>query len=241
MNRRVYAAVVGIHHALGMDPQDPGTTWKWSEYGPPKNANHEADGNNRWQLFLMAAAVLAAAFRRRGAFRRRTQWLVYGAGLAAAFLAFCFYLKWQPFFSRLELPLFVLGAPLIASLLDGLRPAVLSLAVCLFLLDGTRHPLLDNWTRPLRGPREPRELAYFNDLTQFHSRDFLLGEVDRVAAGGCEVVGVDINQNQLEYPLQALLREKNPRIRFVHVNVNNASRRYARPDDPAPCVTVQLR
>ena len=235
MNRRVYDAVMGIHRALNIDPQDPGTTWKWSQYGPPRNANQEADANNRWHLGLLAAAFVAAAFR------RQRPWLAYSAGLAAAFVAFCFYLKWQPFFSRLELPLFVLGAPLIASLLDGLRPAVLSLAVCLFLLDGTRHPLLDNWTRPLRGPREPRDMAYFNDLTQFHDRDFLLGEAARVAATGCEVVGIDINQNQLEYPLQALLREKDPRIRFVHVKVNNASRRYTRPDDPTPCTTVQVR
>jgi hypothetical protein len=235
MNRRIFDAVIGIHRTMNIDPQDPGTTWQWSQYAPPRNANQEADANNRWQFLLMAVALLASAFR------RQKQWLTYSAGLAAAFLAFCFYLKWQPFFSRLELPLFVLGAPLIASLLDGLRPAVLSLAVCLFLLDGTRHPLLDNWTRPLRVPREPRDMAYFNDLTQFHDRDFLLGEVDRVAASGCEVLGIDINQNQLEYPLQALLREKNPRIRFVHVNVHNPSRRYARPDDPAPCATVQLR
>ncbi len=201
MNHRVYDAVLKIHYMLGIDPQDPSTTWKWTQYGPPRNANHEADANNRWHLLLMAAAGLAAALCRRGS------WLIYGAGLAAAFLAFCFYLKWQPFFSRLELPLFVLGAPLIASLLTQLRPPILALAVSLFLLDGTRHPLLDNWTRPLRGPRATRDLAYFNDLTQFHNREFVLGEVDRVASNGCELVGVDINQSQLEYPLQALLRE----------------------------------
>lgn len=235
MNRRVYDTVVEIHSALGIDPQDPSTTWKWTQYAPPRNANHEADANNRWHLGLIAAAFLAAAFL------RNRPWLLYSAGLAAAFLAFCFYLKWQPFFSRLELPLFVLGAPLIASLLTDLRPALLSLGLCLFLLDGTRHPPLDNWTRPLRGPRAPRELAYFNDLSQFHNRDFILAEVDRVAASGCQVVGIDINQSQLEYPLQALLREKNPRIRFVHGNVNNPSLKYRPADDPAPCITVVLR
>lgn len=235
MNRRVYDAVIRIHAALGIDPQDPSTTWKWTQYGPPRNANHEADANNRWHLFLIAAAVLAATFR------RQKQWMIYSAALAAAFLAFCFYLKWQPFFSRLELPLFVLGAPLIAGLLADLCPAILPLAVSLFLLDGTRHPLLENWTRPLRGPRQSRDLAYFNDLSQFHDREFLLAEVSRVASTGCEIVGVDINQSQIEYPLEALLKEKNSRIRFVHVNVNNPSLKYRRADEPSPCITILLR
>lgn len=235
MNQRVYNAVVKIHAALGIDPQDPSTTWKYTRYATPRNANQEADANNRWHLLLMAAAVLAAAFR------RQKPWLTYAAGLAAAPLAFCFYLKWQPFFSRLELPLFILAAPLLASLLAALRPAVLPLLLCLFLVDGTRHPLLHNWTRPLRGPRPPRDLAYFNDMSQFHNRDFELAEVARIAATGCTLVGIDINQSQLEYPVQALLLEKNPRIRFTHINVHNPSRRYQNPDAAPPCATIYLR
>jgi hypothetical protein len=126
-------------------------------------------------------------------------------------------------------------------MLTSIRPAFFALAACLFLIDGTRHPLFDNWTRPLRGARGSRDMRYFNDMTQFHDRDFFLAEVARVSSTGCEWVGIDINQNQLEYPLQVLLREKNPLIRFVHVNVNNPSRRYMRPDDPQPCATIELR
>jgi len=240
-NTGVYDAVVKAHAALGIDPQDPATTWRWSRYGPPKNTSHEADANNRWHLLLAAAAMAITALR------RERPWLLYSAGLAGACLAFCFYLKWQPYSARLELPLFVLAAPLIAWLLR--RPLILQLAVCLFLVSGVRHPLLDNWTRPLRGPNsvltEPRDLQYFNDMTQRNSqingRDAYFAAVDQIAATGCEAVGLDITLNQLEYPLQALLLQRNPRIRFVHTKVTNASRRYIRPDDPPPCTTFQLR
>jgi hypothetical protein len=244
-NGGVYNAVVKAHAALGIDPQDPSTTWRSWRYGPPKNANHEADANSRWHLLLAAVAIALAALRRERC------WLFYGAGLAGGFLAFCFYLKWQPFFARLELPLFVLAAPLIAWLLRGaVAPQVL---VCLFLVSGVRHPLFDNWTRPLRGPNsvlaEPRDLQYFNDMNQFNSplgtqinkRGFYSAAADRIAATGCDVVGIDATANQLEYPVQALLLQRNPRVRFVHVNVTNASRRYLRRDDPQPCVTFQLR
>src|ERR1035441_7686460 len=105
-NQSVYQAVVRIHEALGLDPQDRDTTWPGARYAPPLNANHEANANNRWHLLLLAAAaIFAAATRRR-------QWTLYAAALLAAFLLFCLYLKWQPFLARLELPLSVLGAPL---------------------------------------------------------------------------------------------------------------------------------
>lgn len=240
-NKGVYDAVVKAHSALGIDPQDSSTTWPSARYGPPKNANHEADANNRWHLLLAAAAMAMALVV--AALRREWRWLLYSAGLTGGFLAFCFYLKWQPFLARLELPLFVLCAPLIAWLLRG---AILAqLVVCFFLVSGVRHPLFDNWTRPLRGPKsvltEPRDLQYFNDMMQFNNRDSYFAAVDQIAATGCEVVGFDTTLNQLEYPLQALLLQRNPRIRFIHANVTNASRRYFRKEDPPPCAVFQLR
>jgi hypothetical protein len=236
-NNGVYDAVVKVHSALGIDPQNPATTWRWSRYGPPRNTNHEADANNRWHLLLAAAAIVMAAMQ------RERRWLLYSSGLAGGFLAFCFYLKWQPFVARLELPLFVLCAPLLAWLLRG--AALPQWVVCLFLVSAARHPLADNWTRPLRGPNslltEPRDLQYFNDMTQFNNRDSYFAAVDQIAATDCNVVGLDTSLNQLEYPLQALLLQRNPRIRFVHVNVTNASRRYQHIDDSQPCTVFQLR
>ena len=48
-----------------------------------------------------------------------------------------------------------------------------------------------------------------------------------MARSGCTRIGLDISENQLEYPFQALLRERNPKVRFVHTGVTNASARYA--------------
>lgn len=239
-NAGVYTAVLRLHRVLGIDPQDPATTWRFSQFGPPKNANHEADANNRWHLLLLLVAIAAAVF---GAIERR--WLRYAIGPAAGFLIFCFYLKWQPFLARLELPLFVLAAPLMARLLAGSQAVVVQILVCVFLVDGSRLPLLENWTRPLRGPaslfREPRDLQYFNDMTQWNNRGLYIDAVDRIAATGCSTVGIDITQNQLEYPFQALLIQRNPSVRFVHVGVRNASARYASAADPQPCAVFQVR
>jgi hypothetical protein len=115
-NQAVYSSVVDIHRAFGIDPQDPGATWQWSRYSPPENTRHESNANNRWRLLVLCAGLVFSV----GLLwkRRDPQWLIYGTALVAAFLLFCFYLRWQPYGARLFVPLFLLGSPLAGRLLD---------------------------------------------------------------------------------------------------------------------------
>lgn len=216
-NEAVYNTVIDIHRALNIDPQDPGATWRGSRYQPPVNANHEANANNRWHLLAIAVAALFAAATRARA------WTLYAAGLLLAFTLFCAYLKWQPFLARLELPLFILAAPLAAFLLQSIRPVVVPIAICLYLISGARLALFENWTRPLKGPHSlfatARDDSYFRDMVQWNNRASYLESVGRTARSGCATVGIDISENQLEYPFQALLRERHPAVRFVHTGV----------------------
>ena len=235
-NRSVYEAVVRVHGTLGLDPQDRDTTWPGARYAPPLNANHEANANNRWHLLLIAAAAMFAMAT------RNRQWTLYAAALVSAFLLFCLYLKWQPFLARLELPLFVLGAPLAAFLVERLRYPAVGVLLALFLVNNARPALFQNWTRPLKGPNSlfttARDDNYFSDMGQWNNRASYLESVDRTARSGCTEVGLDISENQLEYPFQALLRERNPKVRFVHTGVTNASARYAAAASPMPCAVL---
>jgi hypothetical protein len=222
-NSGVFDNVLRAHHALGLNPDDPGTTWPYATFTAPANANHEANANNRWHLLLFAIAALFAVRNRR--------WGAYAGGLICAFLLFCLYLRWQPYLARLELPLFVLAAPLGAWALECLRPAWLALVPCAFLLSGARLPLTQNWTRPLM---HATGRSYFNDMVQWNNRSSYLEAANAVRRSGCRVVGLDINDNQLEYPLQASLRG----AFFEHTGVGNASTRYADPHAPQPCAVV---
>jgi hypothetical protein len=235
-NQSVYQFVMRSHQWLGIDVNAPATTWPGTTFAAPRNANHEADVPNRWHLLLV---ILAAAV---SVWTRNWRAALFALALACGFIAFCAYLKWQPFLSRLFLPLFVLASPIVGIAAEKLRFAAIQVALCLFLLSTARLPALENWTRPLRGPHSvlhtPRDEQYFNDMVQFGDHAPYFRAVDRVAASGCKAVGIDININQLEYPLQDLLRRRMPDVQFVHVAVHNASSRYASPVSATPCAIV---
>jgi len=212
-NQGVYRAVVRAHQWIGADPDDPNTTWRWSRFEPPRNTNHETNAPNRWHLLLLAAAALPLL-----SLPRLCQ--TYYAGIVLGFLLFCFYLKWQPFMARLELPLFVAAAPLAGLLAERYFPAPAQALLCLFLLNNARPYLFENWTRPLTGPRSilrtSRDDNYFSDMQQWNNQPAFLRAVELVRQSGCGMVGIDNSIYQVEYPFQALLRQANPVVRFVH-------------------------
>jgi len=251
-NEGVYHFVLQAHQRLGIDVNDPATTWRGSSFAPPRNANHEANAPNRWHLVVILAiayVLILRAFRRRE--RERPLYLL---ALFCAFTAFCAYLKWQPFLARLLLPLFVLSAPLAGVIgeIGGqtwgpVRRSSAQLAqllICLFLLSNARLPLIENWVRPLKGPRSvlhtPRRVQYFSDMNQWDNQASYWKAVDLLAGSHCGVVGIDIADFQLEYPLQALLRERQPETRFIHTGVQNVSVRYAQPIGAHPCAIACL-
>jgi hypothetical protein len=237
-NRGVYKAVLRVHAALGIDPNDRRTTWQDGQFGPPVNANHETNANNRWHLLLFAVTGVALMFW------RKWDWLCFFGSIVVAYLLFCGYLKWQPFMTRMLLPLFVMAAVVSGLVLERMEWTWLQILVCLFLLNNTRPYLLENWTRPLKGPRSilkiAREDGYFADMTVYGNKNEYIEAVRRTLQSGCERVGIDDKVFPLEYPYEALLRAANPRIRFEHVGVMNASARYRQGGEPDVCVVLCL-
>lgn len=123
-NQGVFDAVMALHRRLGIDANDPQTTWPGEVYRPPRNANHEANAHSRWHLllYLLCGMYLALTGWRRVGDRPQT---VLYAAIGVAFLCFCAYLKWQLFMQRLLLPLLMMAAPVAAVLLSRLPAPVI--------------------------------------------------------------------------------------------------------------------
>lgn len=239
-NRAVYDWVSRAHNWIGIGVNDPSTTWRWSTFGPPKNANHEADANSRWHLLILAICGCILLWRAAHRGNRTQAW--YVLALLAGFVTFCVYLKWQPFLARLFLPLLVAGAPVAGLALP--RKFIVQALVCLFLLSTARRPALENWTRPLRGPRSilrvSRENQYFADMVQWGDRETYQRTLAYLAGHTCSLIGLDATDLSLEYPLLALIRERQSGALFLHTGVQNVSSRYRPPVTGSPCAVVCL-
>jgi 4-amino-4-deoxy-L-arabinose transferase-like glycosyltransferase len=237
VSRAVERRLAALHGRLGLDPSDPRTTWASvpfrlafdTERDQDHFARHEDHAANLPHLLLLGSSAAAAGLL--GGFRRPGRAAGLGAAVLLAFLLFCLLLRWQPWHSRLHLPLFVLCSPLAAVGLGRFRPAVAAGAAA-FLLAWAWPFLVQNALRPVLGEgavfRVPRRAQYFA------SRPDLLAPYAEAAAflraRGCQAVGWLGDEESWEYPFWVLLTGARPgRCRLEAVAVDNPSAALARP------------
>lgn len=252
-NGLVEGAIGGIHDVLGVGVGDPATTWMGTEFHVPGRFAgtespgaddtlflllHEGFAGNLLHgiLILVTFVAAAAAPSWRGERELRIHiWLV-----VAAFLLFCAALKWQPWHSRLHLPLFLLACPAAAVVLSA-RPHIAGWA-CGLLLAASLPWLLANATRPLLGSSSVLRTARLDQY--FFNRPDLqepfLAAARAVSRKRC-ALGLEIGPDDGEYLLWVALRETDQRKRRIeHVNVSNASRNATRASREEPCGLIRL-
>jgi hypothetical protein len=231
-------AIVGAHRFMAIDPNDPRTTLggPFPEFHVGPWLLHEDFTGN--PLHLLAGLVAGVLLWRRrvacGAAVRRWAWLV----LASA-VTFVVVLKWQPWNSRLHLPLFVLGCPLLGVALTGSRRRAVAWTAtfCLVALPS----LAVTWPRTLIGPDSvltmPRTAQRFRNHPKL--QPVYEAAVGVVGDMRCPRVGLVLGWDDLEYPFWPLLRARlGPELRMEHVLVRNASARLGPPAAGAPCALL---
>ena len=175
---------------------------------------------------MMISLALLVASREQ---RKARDLTAYAIALVAAFLIFCTYLRWQPWGSRLDLPLFVLWSPVISLVLLSRRSYKIAVSAAVLLIAASTLYVFRNETRPLIGvgpdstvlntSRVDRLLKRHTDL-----RDHYLGAAHFVETLRCSDVGLLIGDYDLEYPFWTLLQKTGRQpIRIEHVDVTNSS------------------
>lgn len=237
INDWLETSIVRAHRALGIDPDDPKTTWGGLTFAIGDAARDEDAAGNPQHLLLLAAIGVGLAVDPR--MRRRR--LLYAAALMGGFLLFSTVLKWMPWHGRLHLPLLVIAMPLAGIRLPARHSAPITVAAAIILTLVAGPQLLYNQRRPLLPPgsvlQTSRAEQYFagNPGVEHAYRDALrLLETDV----RCAEVGLALGPDDYEYPLWALPANAGGRpIRFEHVGVNNPSSRLQDPSF-APCAVL---
>jgi hypothetical protein len=241
LNAWTDAAIGAAHRILGRDVNEPSTTWPGTRFAVSAPARHEDAVSNGLHLALIAVALAALALSREV---RTGDRLAYAAVLVMAFVLFCAVLRWQPWHSRLQLPLFALWAPLIAIALArrpwAAAPVVAALVAVAMVM------VLANEPRPLAGRRnalrQPRQAQYFR------ARPALRGPytdaVRLLADRGCSHVGLSLGGDDWEYPLWVLARTALPGARLEHVEIPldlDRPGRWPNASSSVPCGIVATR
>jgi hypothetical protein len=222
-------AMERVHNVLGVEINDLRITWGGGDHFYFRRTwGDENRGQNPVHLALLAVALGFVIFR-----KPPTRWdtFLYALSIVGGFVLFCGLLKWQPWHSRLHLPLFVLGAPLIALLTVRFRSILCHCGLFALVVVSAAVTLIVNTSRPWFGPWcifvQPRERLYFVEQTPILQA--YLETCRFLRALSPASVGLIIESDDWEYPFWVLATD--PRntagTRWEHVRVRNRSSRFA--------------
>ena len=236
--------------ALGLDPDDPRTTWQDEEFRISRPSNNEDFAGNALHLVLVLVAVAMYLSLRRADRSGLVGGYILACGLG--FVLFCALLKWQPWHSRLHLPAFVLSAAFVGAIpaIAGRRGLVLSVAAVLvvaalpWVFYNYSRPVIP-WAFEVEGRSSLGGSHVFADRTEqyFSHRPELekpyVGAAERIRSLDCSDIGLDVGNDDWEYPFWVLLLQDGKERRLEHVNVENRSARAASVEEPfVPCAVI---
>lgn len=238
MTAQAQAALDSIFRSLGLDANDPGSTWRGTSFSIAEFRYHEAICGNPLLLLLIVAASCVALIHPKT--RRDGAILALIAALLTMTLLFSALLRWSPWQARLHLPLFALGAVLLALILEKLSPRVLLPGVASVLILFAAPALFFNQLRPLLGPGfmldQPREMLRFMDRLQ-HYEPFrrLANDLNTTS---CNQVVVDGSRYLYDYPLYPMIGVLDGRREFRYTGVRNPSKDLTPRGAFTPCAVI---
>ncbi|HEY9732030.1 MAG TPA: hypothetical protein V6C89_08960 [Drouetiella sp.] len=206
-NNLLVHSIEKIHELFHWDASDPKSTFDgitFTAMHPGFQLQEDIAGNPlHTVLFAVAIGILIL---NKQIDQRRTL-LLYTAALAVGFLLFSAVLKWQPWHSRLLLPLYVVESALAACALSRIPERLSSVLIAILLIYSAPYVLL-NPNKFVLGDENifvtSRDENYFRGVPNFYNS--YRTAVDFLRQQHAALIGVVANDTSwCEYPLWVLL------------------------------------
>ena len=224
----VYAASEQI---LGDQLNNPATTWPGAKFKVPFSLHEDTAGNLLHFLIIVFAIIWLPFYRDK----RLTRIYALAFAVALCALLFCWFLKWQPWSSRLHTPIFLLASPLAGILGADFRTTVYRPAAIVLFCYAIPF-LFINWSRPILPLPGWSILTTERNQQYFANRPYLYEDYRNAikavqtlsSKGNVEEVGLYLGGDDWEYPLWVLLDKEAtttaPLLR--HVGVEGVSKSF---------------
>jgi len=241
INKMTASFIKKIHTFLGIKVNDQKTTWRWARYMYPRFTKNEGRSGNLLHFLLIVVSVVFGFAVKQ--VRHVPGFVFYLCCLLLGFLLFCLYLRWQPWHSRLHLPLFVMWTPIIGIVLSMIRQRTVSNAMIIVVLLGSLPWVFNGFPRSLLGKHS---IFTTDRLTQyFRSRPKVQVSYQKTARFiselECPNIGLALKGNDWEYPMWVLIKKYTKQMpRIEHVKVLNKSKKY-KPTDFKHCVELRIK
>jgi len=220
VNKAVTGKIRSFSNMMGVNCDDPHTT-----YGGVFKVNKLTRDENQTSagihgLLIVIFLVVALFFRERTLDIRRLAWV-----LISMAVIFCLAVKWQPWLSRLQLPFFVLASAGVGVLLGRVRFSLLTVMIVSVLVIFSIPYIINSYPRHLAGKKNvfsrTREEQYFS-MAQARYVNYA-NVADRLAASGCQDIGLVTGGDDWEYPIWPLLKSRGlSKMRLEHIEVKGA-------------------
>ena len=201
VNQQTVAAITSLHRSLGLDANDPRASYRNTQFEITPYYVHEDFAGNPWHLMLSftAVAVLGGVAIRRS----DSTMLWYVGSIVAMCVLQSAILKWQPWNSRLQLPIFVCAGPLVAIAAWRFLPATGLRVVAIGLMVLALPAIVGGAQRPLIGRTSifnvPRDQQCYSPIPS--RRTSFQQIAAKIRDAGFRDIGLVFDYDSWEYPL----------------------------------------
>lgn len=240
LNKIITQGIRSFPAVMGINIDDPRATLGGAHFEVNKPTRDENTTQAGVHFLLIIVFFLLVFFSRLGTAELRYFELCL---LSMAFV-FCIAIKWQPWLTRLQLPLFVLASAGIGALWERIQIPVLEMVIvsCLFIF--SIPYVINAYPRHLLGKKnvftQTREEQYFSMSKDRYENYAQVS--DRLAVSGCRNIGLVMGADDWEYPLWPLLKRRGiTNERLEHIEVNGPLAQIPYPlGDFHPCARLEI-
>lgn len=254
INNKYDAVIRKLHSFVGLDINNLETSFSsskvswWKYTGSPDVPNGEDDAPNTAHFYLILISLFIISLNILKNKKVPKGIALYIALILLQSVLFCYYLKFQPWHSRLHMPLFIISVLLIgyAIRLNEKYINILFKLIPIVVIVVSSFVIVFNRTRPYISNKYTNNISITDSRYKkyFATRLYLYNEYKMVVEGlnksNCSKVGLILGSDQFdgndwEYPLFCQFYSKD--VKPIHINVtDNISKNIPSSLDNVDCI-----